>query len=113
MFFTVVGGTAEIRAKALIARWAASHPKLFILDTPTVGIDIGSKAEIYEYIQKFAAEGMGIILISDEVEEIVSNCNRVAVMFDGKVVKEYSEEEMQAPDIKAQINMLVESGKSN
>ena len=107
---TLSGGNQQ---KALIARWAASHPNLFILDTPTVGIDIGSKAEIYEYIQKFAAGGMGIILISDEVEEIVSNCNRVAVMFDGKVVKEYSEEEMQASDIKAQINMLVESGKSN
>ncbi|MDO4345360.1 MAG: sugar ABC transporter ATP-binding protein [Eubacteriales bacterium] len=107
---TLSGGNQQ---KALIARWAASHPKLFILDTPTVGIDIGSKAEIYEYIQKFASEGMGIILISDEVDEIVSNCNRVVVMFDGKVVKEYSEEEMQAPDIKHQINTLVESGKSN
>ncbi len=106
---TLSGGNQQ---KALIARWAASDPKIFILDTPTVGIDIGSKAEIYEYIQKFAAEGMGIIIISDEVEEIVSNCNRVIVMFGGKVVKEYSEDEMKQPDIKQQINKLVESGKS-
>lgn len=105
---TLSGGNQQ---KALIARWAASHPKLFILDTPTVGIDIGSKSEIYEYIQKFAEAGIGVIIISDEVEEIVSNCNRVVVMFDGEVVKEYSEEEMQAPDIREQINALVESGK--
>lgn len=105
---TLSGGNQQ---KALIARWAASHPKLFILDTPTVGIDIGSKSEIYEYIQKFAEDGVGVIIISDEVEEIVSNCNRVIVMFDGEVVKEYSEEEMHAPDIRKQINTLVESGK--
>ena len=105
---TLSGGNQQ---KALIARWAASSPKLFILDTPTVGIDIGSKAEIYEYIQKFASDGMGIILISDEVEEIVANCNRVIVMFDGHVVKEYSEEEMKDPEIKEKINTLVESGK--
>ena len=105
---TLSGGNQQ---KALIARWAASHPKLFILDTPTVGIDIGSKSEIYEYIQKFAEAGIGVIIISDEVEEIVSNCNRVVVMFDGEVVKEYSEEEMQAPDIREQINARVESGK--
>ena len=105
---TLSGGNQQ---KALIARWAASSPKLFMLDTPTVGIDIGSKAEIYEYIQKFASEGMGIILISDEVEEIVANCNRVIVMFDGHVVKEYTEEEMKDPDIKEKINALVESGK--
>ena len=107
---TLSGGNQQ---KALIARWAASDPKLFILDTPTVGIDIGSKAEIYEYIQKFADEGVGVILISDEVEEIVSNCNRVVVMFDGHIIKEYTEEEMKDPDIRHKINALVESGKEN
>ena len=107
---TLSGGNQQ---KALIARWAASHPKLFILDTPTVGIDIGSKSEIYEYIQKFAQDGIGVIIISDEVEEIVSNCNRVIVMFDGEIVKEYSEEEMMAPDIREKINSLVESGRKN
>lgn len=105
---TLSGGNQQ---KALIARWAESSPKLFILDTPTVGIDIGSKSEIYEYIQKFAADGMGIIIISDEVEEIVSNCNRVMVMFNGEKVREYNEKEMLAPDIREQINCLVESGK--
>lgn len=105
---TLSGGNQQ---KALIARWAASDPKIFILDTPTVGIDIGSKAEIYEYIQNFAEMGMGIIIISDEVEEIVSNCNRVLVMFGGKIVKEYTEEEMKKPDIKDKISALVESGK--
>lgn len=107
---TLSGGNQQ---KALIARWSASSPKIFILDTPTVGIDIGSKAEIYEYIQHFAANGTSVIIISDEVEEIVSNCNRVIVMFNGEIVKEYSEEEMKAENIKHQINELVESGKED
>ena len=105
---TLSGGNQQ---KALIARWSSTNPKLFILDTPTVGIDIGSKSEIYEYIQEFAKNGTGVIIISDEVEEIVNNCNRVIVMFNGEMVKEYSEEDMRSPDIRQKINELVESGK--
>lgn len=104
---TLSGGNQQ---KVVISKWDASKPKIFILDTPTVGVDIGSKAEIYNHIQSFAKSGVGVIIISDEIEEIVANCNRVLIMFHGKKIKEYTEEEMKMPNISKQISSLVESG---
>ena len=88
---TLSGGNQQ---KVVISKWIATSPKVFIMDTPTVGIDIGSKAEIYEQIHKFADEGMAIILISDEIQEVMANCNRVLVMAHGKWVVELSEEDL-------------------
>ena len=88
---TLSGGNQQ---KVVISKWIATNPKVFIMDTPTVGIDIGSKAEIYEQIHKFADEGMAIILISDEIQEVMANCNRVLVMAHGKCVVELSEEDL-------------------
>jgi len=86
---TLSGGNQQ---KVVIGKWIANTPRVFIMDTPTVGIDIGSKAEIYEQIHKFADEGMAIILISDEVPEILANCNRVMIMSGGRCVKILEEE---------------------
>lgn len=92
---TVVGAlSGGNQQKVVISKWIATSPKVFIMDTPTVGIDIGSKAEIYEQIHKFADEGMAIILISDEIQEVMANCNRVLVMAHGKCVVELSEEDL-------------------
>ena len=88
---TLSGGNQQ---KVVISKWIATSPKVFIMDTPTVGIDIGSKAEIYEQIHKFADEGMAIILISDEIQEVMANCNRVLVMAHGTCVVELSEEDL-------------------
>lgn len=88
---TLSGGNQQ---KVVISKWIATSPKVFIMDTPTVGMDIGSKAEIYEQIHKFADEGMAIILISDEIQEVMANCNRVLVMAHGKCVVELSEEDL-------------------
>lgn len=98
---TLSGGNQQ---KVVLGKWVAAEPKLFILDSPTVGVDIGSKAEIYEKIQQLANEGMAIILISDEVEEIVSNCNRVCVMYNGEIIKRFGDEEMK--DEKAEENIM-------
>jgi simple sugar transport system ATP-binding protein len=88
---TLSGGNQQ---KVVIGKWIATGPKVFIMDTPTVGIDIGSKAEIYEQIHKFADEGMAIILISDEIQEIMANCNKVLVLAGGKCICELNEEEL-------------------
>ena len=88
---TLSGGNQQ---KVVISKWIATSPKVFIMDTPTVGIDIGSKAEIYEQIHKFADDGMAIILISDEIQEVMANCNRVLVMAHGKCFVELSEEDL-------------------
>jgi simple sugar transport system ATP-binding protein len=61
---------------------------VFILDGPTIGIDIGSKHTIHEIIRGLAREGMGIIMISDEAQEILDNCNRILVMSNGNIIRE-------------------------
>ena len=74
--------------KIVISKWLATKPKLLILDQPTNGIDIAAKDAIYEIISKLAADGIGIILISDEVPEVYYNCTRAIIMHKGEITKE-------------------------
>lgn len=74
--------------KVVVAKWLATNPKVFILDGPTVGIDVGSKRDIHEIIRELAESGVGIMIISDEIPEVLQNCNRILVMRKGKIVKE-------------------------
>lgn len=88
---TLSGGNAQ---KVVVAKWSAANPKLFIMDSPTVGIDMGSKAEIYEMVQSFAHNGMAILFITDELEELMCNCNRVLVMANHRIIAELDEKAM-------------------
>ena len=72
--------------KVVLAKWLATRPKVLILDGPTVGIDIGAKAAIYTIIRELAAEGLSILLISDELPEILHNCHRVLLMARGRLL---------------------------
>jgi len=74
--------------KVLLARWLATQPELIILDEPTRGIDVGAKAEIEQLIAKLRAEGLAVLLISSEIEEIVRNCARVVVLRERRVAGE-------------------------
>ncbi len=80
--------------KAVLARWLASQPRLLILDEPTRGIDIGAKAEIEKLIAKLCAEGMAIVFISSELEEVVRDSHRVVVLRDRKKVGELTGDEI-------------------
>jgi len=71
--------------RVVLAKWLATNLKLFILDGPTIGIDIASKNNIHDIIRDFAREGVGIILISDEIQEVLQHCNRVLVMREGRI----------------------------
>jgi ribose transport system ATP-binding protein len=71
--------------KVVLAKWLASHPKVLIMDEPTRGIDVGSKAEVYSLMGKLAASGMGIIFISSELPEIMGLSDRIAVMHEGRI----------------------------
>lgn len=73
--------------KVVIAKWLAAHPKVLILDEPTRGIDVGAKADIYKIIDMLAQQGIGIIVISSELNEIINICDHIAVMFNGKIEK--------------------------
>jgi len=74
--------------KLLLARWLEINPRVLILDEPTRGVDVGSKAEIYGLIQKLVEKGMGVLFISSELPEIVGICDRVLVMREGEITGE-------------------------
>ena len=80
--------------KVLLARWLAMNPKLLILDEPTRGIDVGAKAEIQALIRTAANEGLGVLMISSELEEIVEGADRVFVLRDGRTVRELQKNEI-------------------
>lgn len=79
--------------KVVLSKWLAKNPKVIILDEPTRGIDVGSKAEIYAIIDELASSGVSIIMVSSELPEIINMCNRCYVMCEGRLTGELSEEE--------------------
>lgn len=98
------GGNAQ---KVVIGKWMATEPTVFILDSPTVGIDVGSKSEIYDRVHALARQGKGVILISDEPEEIITNCNRILVMHEGDVLAQFSNDDRHAPGFKERLARLI------
>ncbi len=75
--------------RLVLAKWMAADPKVLIMDGPTVGVDIGSKAEIHDLIRNMGKEGRGVILVSDDIPELLQVCNRVLVMRDGQIIAEH------------------------
>ncbi|MEM6282813.1 MAG: sugar ABC transporter ATP-binding protein, partial [Chloroflexota bacterium] len=80
--------------RVVIARWLASDPRILILNGPTVGVDIGSKAELHEIIRSLAREGMGILIISDDIPELMQTCNRILLMRDGQIAEHYQTDQI-------------------
>ena len=71
----------------------ATEPKVLILDSPTVGVDVGARAGIYRIVRELAAQGLAILLISDEVSEVHFNADRILHMAAGRIVAEYDPRE--------------------
>ena len=80
--------------KVVVAKWLATKPKVLILDEPTRGVDVGAKHEIYSIIDELAREGLGVLLVSSELEEILNLCDRVCVVRKGRIVKTLAREEL-------------------
>ncbi|MDR7523798.1 MAG: ATP-binding cassette domain-containing protein [Armatimonadota bacterium] len=78
--------------KVVIAKWLSTKPKILILDGPTIGIDVGAKETIYQVIRNLASEGVSILLISEEVSEVVYNCDRILLMKSGRIAAELAGE---------------------
>jgi ribose transport system ATP-binding protein len=91
--FMVVNMSGGNQQKVVLARWLSLGIKVFILDEPTRGIDVGSKAEIYQIMADLADQGIAIIMISSELPEVLGMSDRVMVMREGRIVKELSREE--------------------
>ncbi|MBM2840273.1 MAG: Ribose import ATP-binding protein RbsA, partial [Bacteroidetes bacterium] len=75
------------RQKVVLARWLFTQSKVLIFDEPTAGIDVGVKFEIYNLINNLAQKGIGVVVISSELPELLGICNRIAVMHEGRLMK--------------------------
>lgn len=80
--------------RVVLAKTLANEPKILILNSPTVGVDVGSKAEILKLIRDLANDGMGILLISDDIPELIRTCDRIILMKNGKVENIFMREEI-------------------
>lgn len=85
--------------KVILARWLLTRPKLLILDEPTRGIDIGTKTEIQKLVIKLAKEGISVIFISSEIDEMIRTCNRMVVLRDRRKVAELLEDDLDTNTI--------------
>jgi simple sugar transport system ATP-binding protein len=100
---TLSGGNQQ---RVVLAKWIATTPKLLILDGPTVGVDVAAKSAIHDIVRELADQGVGIIVISDELSEVFHNCNRVIVMHKGRFMAEYDTTQTTQDDIRDFIGQI-------
>jgi len=84
---TLSGGNQQ---RVVVAKWLASQPRLLILNGPTMGVDIGSKNELHDMMKDLAGRGLGLLVISDDIPELLQICNRILLMRRGRIVEEFS-----------------------
>ena len=85
--------------KVVIAKWLATRPKVIVLDEPTKGIDVGSKAAVHDFIGELAGEGLAVVLITSELPEVMGLADRVIVMKEGRIVDEFKRGQWSAEEI--------------
>ncbi len=93
---TLSGGNQQ---KVVLAKWIGTNPKILILDEPTKGIDVATKAAVHEFVSEMASKGVGIILVSSELPEIVGMSDNVVVMHEGNVMAQLARSEATAENI--------------
>src|SRR5690606_16210827 len=79
--------------KVLLSMWMGIKPEVLIVDEPTRGVDVGAKSEIYRLLRQLAATGVGIIMISSDLPEVLGLSDRILVMREGRIAGEFSAEE--------------------
>ena len=79
--------------KAIIGRWLLTKPKVLLLDDPTRGVDVGAKAELYRLIDKLCRDGLGVIVTSSELPELLTLCDRILVLCEGRLTGEFARKE--------------------
>ncbi|MGY5959123.1 heme ABC exporter ATP-binding protein CcmA [Kosakonia sp. BK9b] len=93
---TLSGGNQQ---KVVIGKWLATHPDVIILDEPTKGIDIGSKAAVHQFMSELVAQGLAVIMVSSELPEVMGMSDRIIVMHEGLMVAQYQAGEATAETI--------------
>ena len=102
---TLSGGNAQ---RIAIAKWVATHPRILILDSPTVGVDIANKEGIYQIARDLAEQGMAVLMICDEIPEAYYNSHRVLVMRRGKLVAEFNPHHCREEEIAEVVEVINE-----
>jgi rhamnose transport system ATP-binding protein len=93
---TLSGGNQQ---KVVLGRWLSTAPRILILDEPTRGVDVGAKAQIHAWIRRLADQGMAILLISSELPELLSLCDRIVVLRQGRVAGEFDHDDATAAKV--------------
>ena len=101
---TLSGGNQQ---KVVLAKWLATNPSVLILNGPTVGVDIGSKFTIHSILRELAAQGMAIIIISDDIAEVLTNCSTIAIMRAGHLSEPISPDTLTEAEL---TRLLCEEG---
>ncbi|MFQ7233848.1 MAG: sugar ABC transporter ATP-binding protein [Enterococcus hulanensis] len=84
--------------KVVISKWLNTNPKVMLLDEPTAGVDIGAKTEIINIIRDYADKGNGVLFVSSELAELLAACDRILVLFDGKIINDIKREEISCEE---------------
>jgi ABC-type sugar transport system ATPase subunit len=87
--------------KVVVGKWLASKPKMLIVDEPTRGVDVGAKAEIHRLLSELAQQGLGILMISSELPEVLGMSDRILVMRNSRLVAEFSRAEATQENVGA------------
>src|SRR5579871_202293 len=95
---TLSGGNQQ---KVVIAKWLMTEPRIILLNDPTRGIDVGTKQELYRLMRELADQGAAILFYSTDYDELIGCCDRVAIMYDGRIVRELTGEELNETNIVA------------
>ena len=85
--------------KVVLAKWLAMRPRLLLLDEPTRGIDVGSKAEIYDLVHRLAGEGLAVLFVSSDMEELLSLADRGLVMHEGRLAGELARDQLSEENV--------------
>ena len=93
---TLSGGNQQ---KVVIAKWLMTEPRIILLNDPTRGIDVGTKQELYRLMRELADQGAAILFYSTDYDELIGCCDRVAIMYDGRIVRELEGDELTETNI--------------
>ena len=98
---TLSGGNQQ---RVVLAKWMATQPRLLILDSPTVGVDISAKDGIYEIVRHLAAQGVAVIMISDEIPEVLYHSHRILIMRNGRMTGSFDAHRSTEDELKVAVN---------
>ena len=104
---TLSGGNQQ---RIVLAKWLATNPEVLILNGPTVGVDIGSKHDMHAILHALAKRGLGIIIISDDLPEVITNCSRVLIMRGGRITGEVDPLQVTEADLTKQVTDVAVNG---